>query len=230
MVRWRDCGATPRQTTTTRPLDTPTLITNMVNGLPAMGFTLAGADRFYLQKPITTDPRQLTVFAVFRQSPGDNIQNMLFTHRNTSNPLIQASFENATNAILQMRGGSGIGGVQKISAPGLLTNGSFNVAMYQFDAVNDRHAVAVNGGAEVVNTYDFGSQTFIADTQRVGCYNLNGADGLFLHGHLAELLVYEGVALTSKQKNAIGYYLESKYALDTGYTPPPPLGTLILVQ
>ena len=90
--------------------------------------------------------------------------------------------------------------------------------------MNDRHAVAVNGGAEVVDTYDFGSQTFSADTQRIGCYSNNGSDGLFLQGHLAELLVYEGVALTRTQKNAIGFYLETKYALETGYEPP---GTLL---
>ena len=208
-------------------VDTPTLVTNVVNGLPAMGFTMGGADRFYLENPITTDPRQLTVFAVFRQWTNDTVMNMIFTHRSTYTPLVQASFENATNAVLQIRGGSGIGGVQKIAVPGLLTNGAFNVAMYQFDAVNDRHAVAVNGGAEAVNTYDFGSQTFIADTQRVGYYSLDGSGGLFLHGHLAELLVYEGVSLTRKQKNAIGYYLETKYALDTGYAPG---GTLIRVQ
>ena len=207
-------------------LDTPTLITNMVNGLPAMGFTMyGGADRYYLDTPITTDPRQLVVFAVFRQYPGDTIQNMLFTHRNTGTPLIQASFQHATNAVFQMRGSGNV--LRTVTAPGLLTNGAFNVAMYQFDAVNDRHAVAVNGGAEAIDTYDFGSQTFIADTQRIGYYNLDGSGGLFLHGYLAELLVYEGVALTRKQKNAIGYYLETKYGLDTGYAPS---GTLIRVQ
>ena len=106
----------------------------------------------------------------------------------------------------------------------IFTNG---IGTVYFDAVNDRHAVAVNGGAEKVDTYDFGAQTFIADTQRVGYYSLDGSGSLFLHGHLAELLVYEGVSLTRKQKNAIGYYLETKYALDTGYAPG---GTLIRVQ
>jgi len=205
--------------------DTPTLVTNVVNGLPAMGFTLGGADRFYLENSITTDPRQLAVFAVFRQWPNDTEQNMIFTHRNTGTELIQASFQHATNAVFQIRGSGNV--IRTITVPGLLTNGAFNVAMYQFDAVNDRHAVAVNGGAEKVDTYDFGAQTFIADTQRVGYYSLDGSGGLFLHGHLAELLVYEGVSLTRKQKNAIGYYLETKYALDTGYSP---VGTLIRVQ
>jgi len=187
-------------------------------------------DRYYLRdSPISTNPRQLVAFAVFRQWPGDPIQNMLFTHRYWNNPLIQASFKDATNAILQLRGSAG-GTVQSVTAPGLLTNGAFNVVMYQFDAVNDRHAVAVNGAAEVVNTYDFGSQDFPADTQRIGCYNLTGGEGLFLHGYLAELLVYEGVSLTKQEKNAIGYYLETKFALDTGYSPPPPAGTLVMLQ
>lgn len=204
-------------------LDTPTLVTNKVNGLPAVGFTANGSDRFVLRDtPITTDPRQLAVYAVFRQYPGDLEQNMIFTHRNTPTPLIQASFQHATHAVLQMRGSGGV--IRTLSAPGLRTNGTFNVAMYQFDAVNDRHAVAVNGGAEVIDTYDFGSQTFSSDTQRIGCYNYNGSEGLFLRGDLAELLVYEGVALTRNQKNAVGFYLETKYALDTGYMPP---GTLL---
>lgn len=208
-------------------LDTPTLVTNMVNGLPAMGFTMNGADRYRLQNPITTDPRQLTVFTVFRQSAGDMEQNMVFTHRNAATQLIQASFQHATNSVFQIRGSGNV--IRTLTVPGLLTNGAFNVAMYQFDAVNDRHAVAVNGGAEVADTYDFGSQTFIADTQRIGCYHLNGSEGAFLHGHLAEMLVYEGVALTRKQKNAVGFYLETKYALDTGYTQPPLPGTLLRV-
>jgi hypothetical protein len=208
-------------------ITSPTLVTNMVNGLPALGFSMNAADRYYLDNPITTDPRQLVVFAVFRQMPDDVAQNMIFTHRYWSNPLIQASFKDATNAILQIRGGSAVGGVQMITAPGLLTNGTFNVVMYQFDAVNDRHAVAVNGAAEVVNTYDFGAQTFLADTQRIGCYNYQGGETLFLHGFLAELLVYEGTALTRKQKSAVGYYLETKYGLDTGYAPS---GTLLQIH
>jgi len=211
-------------------ITTPTLVTNMVNGLPAIGFSMNEFDRYYLRdSPISTNPRQLVAFAVFRQWPGDLIQNMLFTHRYWNTPLIQASFKDATNAILQLRGSAG-GTVQSVTAPGLLTNGAFNVVMYQFDAVNDRHAVAVNGAAEVVNTYDFGTQDFIADTQRIGCYDIAGADGLFLHGFLAELLVYEGVALNKKEKNAIGYYLESKYALDTGYTEPPRPATVFLLK
>jgi hypothetical protein len=152
---------------------------------------------------------------------------MVFTHRNTATPLVQASFQNGNDAILQMRGSNGVGGVQKITASGLLTNGEFNVVMYQFDVVNDRHAVAVNGGTEIVNTYDFGSQSFIADTQRVGCFNAGGGDGLYMHGYLAELLVYEGVALSRDQKRRIGYYLEQKYGLDTGYSPS---GTQMLVN
>lgn len=208
---------------------TPTLVTNMVNGLPAIGFSLNEADRYYLRdSPISTNPRQLVVYAVYRQMPGDTNQNMVFTHRNTTTQLIQASFKDETNAILQVRGSGNV--LRTITVPGLLTNGPFNVVMYQFDAVNDRHAIAVNGGSEVVDTYDFGSQTFFADTQRIGSYDIAGADGLFLHGHLAELLVYEGVSLTKKEKNVIGYYLESKYALDTGYVKPPPAGTFIHVQ
>ena len=208
---------------------TPTLITNMVNGLPAICFSLNEADRYVLRdSPISTNPRQLVVYSVYRQMPGDTNQNMVFTHRNTATPLIQASFKDETNAILQVR--SNMSSLHTITVPGLLTNGPFNVVMYEFDVVNDRLAVAVNGGAEVIDTSDFGSGTFIADTQRIGCYDIAGADGLFLHGYLAELLVFEGVALDKKRKNAVGYYLETKYALNTGYTAPPPLGTVILVQ
>ncbi|HRR32463.1 MAG TPA: hypothetical protein P5026_00020 [Kiritimatiellia bacterium] len=205
--------------------NTPTLVTNMVNGLPALGFTYNGGDSFYLENPITTDPRQLTVFTVFRQYPGDTAANMLFTHRSTSVPLVQTSFLDATNAMLQVRGSGNV--LRNITASGLLTNGSYNVAMFQFDAVNDYHAVSVNGGPETVDTYDFGNQTFIADTQRIGYYSVDGGGGLYMRGYLAEILVFEGVSLTRKEKNAIGFYLEQKYGLDTGYTP---TGTLIRIQ
>jgi len=207
-------------------LGSPALATHVVNGLPAIEFKLGGADRFYLRDhPIATDPRQLVVFAVFGESPGDAAQNMLFAHRSTQTNLIQASFQYGTNAVLQVRGSGNV--LRTIAVPGLLTNGAFNIAMYQFDVVNDRNAVAVNGGAEVVDAYDFGSQAFTADTQYIGCYDCNGGDGLFLHGFLAELLVYEGVALSRAQKNTVGYYLACKYGLDTGYVPP---GTLVSVE
>ncbi len=183
---WSDATTTDHDAVA---VDTPTLVTNVVNGLPAISFTYNGADRFYLENAITTDPRQLTVFTVFRQWPNDTEQNMIFTHRNTGTELIQASFQHATNAVFQIRGSGNV--IRTITVPGLLTNGTFNVAMYQFDAVNDLHAVAVNGGAEKVDTYDFGSQTFFADTQRVGYYVLNNSGGLFMRGHIAEILVYE---------------------------------------
>jgi len=200
-------------------LSSPTLLTNTVNGLPAIDFTMGDSDRYVLRdSPIASDPRQLAVFAVFRQYPGDTAQNMIFTHRSASVSLIQASFQNSTQAVLQVRGSGNV--LRTLTSPGLLTNGAYNVVMYQFDAVNDRQAVSVNGGTEVTDTYDFGSQTFIADTQRIGCYDLNGSDGLFLHGRLAELLVYKGVSLSHKQKNAIGFYLADKYGLATGYAPP----------
>ena len=199
-------------------LQAPTLVTNRVNGLPALEFSPGGSARLSLRdEPIATDPDQLTVFAVFRQAPGDKAQNMVFTHRNAPTPLIQASFKDATNAVLQVRGSGNV--LRTITAPGLLTNGAFNIVMYQFDVVNDLLVVAVNGGTEVIDTYDFGAQTFIADTQRIGCYDYNGADGLFFHGFLAELLVYEGVALSFNQKNAIGHYLACRYGLTTGYVP-----------
>jgi hypothetical protein len=76
-----------------------------------------------------------------------------------------------------------------------------------------------SGCAEVVDTYDFGAQNFLADTQRVGCCHINGSDGFFLRGVLAELLIFEGIALARAQKNAIGFYLATKYALATGYLP-----------
>ena len=208
--------------------DTPTWTTNAVNGLPAIGFSSGGSDRFILRdSSITTNPRQLVAFAVFSQSPGDTNQNMIITHRNSTTQLVQASFVNGTNACLQVRGSGNV--LRSVIAPGLRTNGAFNVAMYQFDALNDRNAVSANGGAEVVDTYDFGAQTFIADTQRIGYFN-NGSDNLSfcaLRGYLAELLVYEGVALSRMQKNTVGYYLARKYGLCTGYVPD---GTRVLVE
>ena len=127
-------------TTSGRP-NTPTLVTNMVNGLPALGFTYNGGDSFYLENPITTDPRQLTVFTVFRQYPGDTAANMLFTHRSTSVPLVQTSFLDATNAMLQVRGSGNV--LSNITASGLLTNG-IQRGHVPVRRVNDYHAVSVN--------------------------------------------------------------------------------------
>ncbi len=223
VVLWSDLSSAAHDAV---GLDSPTWVPNTVNGLPAIGFSQGQGDRFYLRdSPITTDPDQMVVFAVFRPTAGISDQQMIFTHRNAATQLIQASIQNSTDAKLQIRGSGNV--IRTITASGVLTNGEFTVVMYQFDVVNDRHAVAVNGNAEVVDTYDFGSQSFIADTQRIGYYALDGGSGLFFRGFMAELIVYEGVALSRDQKRGIGYYLEQKYALDTGYSPP---GTVILVH
>lgn len=209
-------------------LATPRIAENFVNGLPVIGFSNdSEADRLYLRDdPISTDPDQLVLFAVFRQQDGDVSQDMIFTHRNSSQELIQASVDHGVDAVLQLRGSGNV--LRTITAPGVHTNGAFNIAMYQFDVVNDYHAIAVNGGAEVVDNYNFGNQTFVADTQRIGYYTTTGGGGgLFFSGHIAEMIVYEGVALSRTQKNRIGYYLEQKYGLDTGYSP---AGTIIMIQ
>jgi len=77
----------------------------------------------------------------------------------------------------------------------------------------------VNGGEEVVDTYDFGDQSFSADTQMIGCCRINGNDTFFLQGYLAEMLIFEGVTLSRAQKNMIGHYLAKNYALAAAYTP-----------
>ena len=203
----------------------PTFKTNIVNGLPAIEFTggVGGDyDRYSLEDSIGSTLTQLTVFAICRQTLGATSVDMVFTHRNSgSTGLIQASVSD-TDAILQLRDDDGSTGVQAPTAGGMKTDGTFNIVMWQFDAVNDIHAVAVNGGTEVQNTTASDAITS-TDTQRIGWYY----GGNHFGGHIAELIVYEGVALTFEQKRKIGLYLEEKYGLDTAYAP---VGTLIIIQ
>jgi hypothetical protein len=219
---WADSSSETNDAVAVEP---PTLATNQVNGYPALDFD-GTADRFDLEHPITTDPDQLTIFTVFKQTEGETSKDMIFTHRSHGIRLIQATVQGG-NAVLQMRG-SGGSLLEEITAPGVKTDGDFSVVMYQFDVVNDRHTVAVNGGAEVVSTYDYGSANFVADTQRIGYYYAGGtSQGAYFDGHIAEIIVYEGVALTAGEKNRIGYYLQNKYGLDASYSPN---GTVIMIR
>jgi hypothetical protein len=79
--------------------------------------------------------------------------------------------------------------------------------------------------ADGSSSADFGANTDLTS----GDQYIGGLSFAFWKGDIAEVMVYERVALDRKQKNAVGYYLETKYALDTGYTEPPPEGTLIRV-
>jgi len=206
---------------------TPTLSAGVINGLPAVTFDGdASADRMYLPTAITTDPDQFTIFAVVRQDAGDTTQDHIFTHRNSGTQLIQASIR-GTDAMLQMRGSGNV--LVNHIAPGVV-NGAFNVLMFQFDVVNDLHAIAVNGAAEVVNTHDFSVETFIADSQRIGYFFSGGASGGFLNGDIAEVLVYEGRSLGFIEKQLVGYYLSDKYAIQTGYENIPEPCTLALLS
>ena len=197
---------------------TPTWVDNQVNGLPVVRFDGEDAsnDRLYLQDtPLSTNPDQWTIFVVFKQALDDTSQDMLFTHRNGGTQLIQTSVA-GSSATLQLRGSGNH--LVTLTQSGVV-NGAFNVAMFQFDTVNDSHAISVNGATETTNTYDFGAENFIADTQRIGYY-FSGSSNGFLNGDIAELIVYQDVALTPDQKNDIGYYLAQKYDLTTEYTGP----------
>lgn len=230
--RWNDQSGLGH---TADGLNDPKFVTGAVNGLPVINFSGGVANsesnRFVLQNPttgvanpITTNPDQWTIFAVFRQDLNDTSNAMLFSHRDSTTELVQASLTGGDTALLQMRGSGN--DLIAVEVPGVV-NGEFNIAMFQFDTVNDAHAVSVNGPTEVTSTHDFGAETFNADTQRIGTFragtNLEGVvvRGAYLNGDIAELLVYDDVALSPAEKNAIGFYLQSKYGLAGGYAGPP---------
>lgn len=54
-----------------------------------------------------------------------------------------------------------------------------------------------------------------------------GGHASFYQGYLAEILIYTGT-LTDEEKNQVGYYLETKYGMDTVYTPEPATISLLL--
>lgn len=225
LERWIDQSPNIRMTSGTGA--TPSWQDNELNSLPVVRFDGSNNRMFVSSGAITTDPDQITIFAVVKQDSGDTSQDQVFSHRNSGTELIQASIS-GSDAILQMRGSGN--SLQTVTASGV-NNGVFNIIMWQFDTINDLHAVAVNGGTEATSTHDFGNEAFTADTQRIG-YFFSGAAGGFLNGDLAELIVFDR-DLTGTEKNDIGFYLEDKYGLDTAYIPEPAslalLGGLYLI-
>jgi len=207
----------------------PTYKINIVGGLPATEFVATAQNVFNLTTPIATNISQMTVFAVLSHPSAAAGYNMVFTHRDKAVPLIQ-TFVNGSDAGMWIRDDDGIPGIAILGAGGMHTDGTFNIVMYQVDTVNNLHAVSVNGGSEDQDTSDFDSIT--ADTQRIGYVYEGIVDEApvmkyFFDGHIAELIVYEGVVLTAVQKRKIGVYLEEKYDLDTAYAP---FGAVIMLR
>lgn len=107
--------------------------------------------------------------------------------------------------------------------------GGFFIAQYQHSniAANQSNSVEVfaNGTSVATDNFTNGSADLLSELVNLGTTDELG--DAFFGGDLAELLVYSGV-LSETDRNAVGVYLESKYALDAAYVPEPAAASLAL--
>lgn len=113
------------------------------------------------------------------------------------------------------------------------THAGFALSASQWHIINgvwspgDKPQVFLDGGlagtaTSAVNDIDNGVGRLV-----LGGMDVDGtAATLFLEGFIAEVLIYDR-ALSDTEKNEIGYYLGTKYNLDTSYIPEP--STLVML-
>jgi len=72
---------------------------------------------------------------------------------------------------------------------------------------------SVNGGSDLTGTQNGGTS---GSPFRIGARNSSPSASNFFNADLAEMIIYNR-ALTGAEENAVGFYLEQKYGLDTAY-------------
>lgn len=192
-ARWADQSGNGRSAGMTTAARQPAFVPGVLNGWPVLRF--AGAQSMVLD--VASAPTQYTVFVVGKNSRTDESFSMILGPGG-SNPNSQLRWENGNQSMIV-----GLGNNLPV------TNSTIgNTRTY--------HALVVRYDGTTLQTYRDGILRSTTNHATSGPWRINqiGAyyDSFFMTGDLAELLIYNR-ALTDEERQSVGVYLRSKYAL-----------------
>ena len=204
VTQWTDMSPTANNATQSNSSDQPTLVTNAVNGLPAISFNgtsdflqfgsgfanfTAGASIFVVVNPISFSGYQ-TWFNV-----GTSGANYLGLEEITTAGSVGAFVYNSTTS-------SGV------SAASAITTGSFQLLDTVYNGSNT--STIYNNGTQLAQSTSM--QTAPNSTRTLNYVGQLASSTALFHGQIAEILVYN-TALTASQRAAVENYLHARYGI-----------------
>ncbi|WP_437735260.1 LamG-like jellyroll fold domain-containing protein [Sorangium sp. So ce1335] len=190
---WQDQSGNGNTATQTNAAAQPTLVSGALNGKPVIRFQ--GWHSLFLAEQL--EPTRFTIFIVGKNSKTAEVFSMILGPGNTS-PNNQIRWENGSQALFV-----GLGNDMPI-----ITSTLGNTRVYHaLSARYDGSTMTVYRDGELASSHDF-TTTGPWILLQIGAW----FSSYYMHGDLAEILVYES-ALSEGARGAVDGYLRSKYAL-----------------
>ncbi len=181
----------------------PVYKTDIQNGLPVLRFDGSGD---FLRQLVSqfANPTNLTIFMAL-QGNSQASTHVAFGHKDSGPRFLQIAY-NANNVDIQWKiSGSG-DNEQIVSLP---TDTNWKIVSTTLDVPGNSHNIRQNGIFGTPNTYDFGAESLLSNTDFIGTINTGGSE---FNGDIAEILIYD-TTLSSANIIIVENYLNNRWAI-----------------
>lgn len=223
---WHDSSTNARNFTNSTVGEQPIFTTGAVNGLPAVRFSSVSSHHLQRSSGFLTGASG-AFFAVMKSSVStDAASHYLMTARSTATGTTQfmgLGFKPANLQVLRIvensSGGGATTGPDIVTGTAVVTTNAYQIlhqrsngSSYHQQVNGADDALTVVGGA---NSGDwFGDQSNLHNVTLSGDSSAAGSLVSPFSGHVAEVIVYDGVSLTTSQVRQVTAYLGSKYGIN----------------
>jgi predicted alpha-1,6-mannanase (GH76 family) len=215
---WPDATGNNHNAVQTTALNTPSYVTNAVNGRPGVRFDANESEYLWLYRPVQDD---FTLMVVFQSRQGLNTGTDFWSGAGLisgEQPNTVDDFGISLNALGQVLAGTGNPDRTVHSGAGF-NDGRPHVVTFKRSRASGSLALYVDGGTPTVSSG--GTQSLTAPNALVV-----GAQGVlnnFFNGAIAELQIH-GTAISDSDRVNLERSLKCKYGIGGAATLPPPTG------
>jgi hypothetical protein len=205
VASWTDMSGNNNNASQNTSGDQPTLVTNAVNGLPAISFN--GTSQFLQLPSGFSNFPGLTMFIV--TNPTSDVTGnrwLSFCSGSTTNEFGMYEYAPSTNQFFSNNGTSG-------SGVGLTITQNVYQLLEGVQAGSNSGTVYLNGGSATTATM----YNVVNVSRSTNCIGAFGGGGSYFKGDIAEILVYN-TALTAGQRKSVESYIYTRYGLGTAPT------------
>jgi hypothetical protein len=191
---WADVSGNQNNFAQSNSSNQPTIVSNAVNGLPAVNFS--GSSQYFTSSLAPFTNSQGSVFVVTKPASVVNNANFLaFNYENLSETTTNNWNLNTSS------------GAYTLTATNALSTSQYQVLEAINSSTDNTATIYTNG---VFNS-GYSSYPFILGSTP-GLIGSNTAESIFFNGRIAEILIY-GAVLTSSQRAAVENYLLARYGI-----------------
>jgi len=216
---WRDQSTTPHDGWNNTEARRAILVDSAHNGQPALEFD-GTDDYYYLGDVLDQGTDSFTIFFVFSSSTSTFPVNKRLMEKATDNDKYAVGFyrsDHPTPGLWTWYGdGVNQGGVGPVGTDySTLFDGSPRIAVLVVDHGDTMYQSMDGATPATLDISSIGSQ----ENSGPLCIASSSSGDYSWKGQIAEVIMYKG-ALTPAEQNAVGWYLQDKYAVDARYVAP----------